>query len=67
MAFFQVTITSKLIREDWYEPLFANDFLLRRHTFLFFFRNETRFNIPEKEPVQNKDDDQNRNYHEPVR
>ena len=67
MAFFQITITSKPIREDGYGPLFAEDFLLQRHTFLFFFRNETLFNIMEKQSVQNKVDDQHRNYHEPMR
>ena len=67
MAFFEITITSKPIREDGYGPLFAEDFLLRRHTFLFFFRNETLFNIMEKQSVQNKVDDQHRNYHEPMR
>jgi hypothetical protein len=37
-----------------YGPLFANDFSFWWHRFLFFFRNETLFNIPKKHPVQDK-------------
>jgi hypothetical protein len=39
---------------------FTEDFSFWWHTFLVSFRYETLFNIPEKHPVQDKVDDQQR-------